>query len=356
MNWTLIAGVFLGVLTLRVVGFISSTWLWLVLGFTVFAWLWGYVSQQIPGQAGQPNRPRQVFNWAMGLILTLALLATIGVNLYESIPAITKQALTRRYIATHLDTATRLNPEMLRSRTALAEQIQNIQDQIGERHQARLANIQYWLKSSQVTPDWAITETNKVLAAEQKYRCETKKMVADLTKSPSSPAEKDANDGWAFFKKIPPTLKNIFMALAVVGAIIIAVRVIIPRLPQSVGRLGIWMFAVGLVGLVVMAAVFGGDNTTATAASSARSVFVGQVQPGEKLIISRGSADTPTAVRVSYARAANEIFQGRRLDWPGDELTFRHAGSQSWRGTAKVYLLLRPGQSCADFSARKIGT
>ena len=124
-------------------------------------------------------------------------MTTLGVNFYRTIiyPAtpLTRAAAERASIASDLEAALRINPQTLKSRIEVANQIQYLEDRVGEQHSLVLASIRNRLEAGQISHAQAWEETKIVLEAEVGWRIESQKAVQRLTGKP--PKETSSSNG-----------------------------------------------------------------------------------------------------------------------------------------------------------------
>lgn len=127
INWKAIIVVFLGILALRIFGIITN--IWLLLGLIILITVWGLV-------AGLLSKYRRPINWAFGILVAIALVTTIGANVWhkhiESRTPMTRSALERAVVSTDLELSKLLNPKALKARIVGANQRQTNEDIVGE--------------------------------------------------------------------------------------------------------------------------------------------------------------------------------------------------------------------------------
>ncbi|MBI5306320.1 hypothetical protein HZB04_01920 [Candidatus Wolfebacteria bacterium] len=168
MNWKRFFGLTAGVIAMRVVGFIPS--IWIAASFIVVIWFWSFLAGQFPARS-------RLINWSFAILLIVSISATIGWNLYvayvEPYSGMSREALKRAKIARDLKTSLWLNPEMLKSRIGLANQLQLLQDAVGEKQEEELGKIRDGLKNGLISPKDAWEKTETILKEESEYRQKT---------------------------------------------------------------------------------------------------------------------------------------------------------------------------------------
>ncbi len=228
MNWQLLGGVVLGVLILRVVGFIPSTWL--ALGFVALVWFWNYLLTHFQTQ-------KRLINWGLGLMLVLGIAGTTGWNIYthyfQPYTTRSRAAGERARLEADLETAMRINPQMLRSRLALNSQLQYLQDNIGDRHATDLQAIQQQLAGGQLTPEEAWGATLDILKQEKEYRAKSQEAISQLSEPPT-----------------PGNGRSLAWKLGLIGLFLLGIS-LIPRVQipgkKFAGGIGMAFLIIGLI-------------------------------------------------------------------------------------------------------------
>lgn len=175
INGKSILGIAVGILLLRITGFISNVWL--LFGFIVLLLLWSYLLSKIPGQ-------RKWINLGFGILVAASLFSTVGYNVYHNklgpMFPMTNAAMTRARIAADLETSLKTNPLMFKSRAEIGNQLQALQDAIGEQHAYTLKRIRLQLNKELITPEKAWEETLTVLKHEKGFYQKSKSAIDEL--------------------------------------------------------------------------------------------------------------------------------------------------------------------------------
>jgi hypothetical protein len=240
---------------------------------------------------------------------------TLGVNFYRTIiyPAtpLTRAAAERASIASDLEAALRINPQTLKSRIEVANQIQYLEDRVGEQHSLVLASIRNRLEAGQISHAQAWEETKIVLEAEVGWRIESQKAVQRLTGKP--PKETSSSNGLPW-------------QLALFGGILFGISLI----PKSfTGKsLAAWIGAVSLMAALALG-VFSWLQPAAKSATAKingltpakpalQEIPVGiTLQSGEKIIFTKPTGAAPPIVKYVYNDGEEKEFnQVRRPYWP----------------------------------------
>ncbi len=356
LNWRPMIGVLVAILTLRVVGFIPNTWL--MLGFIVFVWLWAYVLQNVASQT-------RLINWGFGITLAMALMTTVGYNLYSSHVApytlASRAAAERARLNIDLGTALRINPQMLISRAAINNHIQWLQDKISDQQAIRLKAIDSQVTAGAITPEAAWKEISKIVD-ETKGHQQTVKALTDRLKDGKELVVKDTqakkSDGFTSWP----------WRMVALGAILLAAMMLIPAKIVLPGRKFIgWVGAMVLI--AGLALVFfpeaqakltssdsgsGGEKqiaahhatkASATAQLPANAKFVKALAPGEIAMLTRASLELPPPER--WTRGPNGVV--REPDWPSG------AKSRGLRNTTKdrldLFVVMVLGQNVESSTA-----
>jgi len=230
MNWRLIGGVALGALVLRLIGFLPS--IWIALGFGGLVWFWNFLVVQFPTQ-------KKLVNWAMGGLVAVGLLTTIGTNLYNGHIApytvMSRAAIERAKLASDLEGALQVNPHMLKSRLEMGNQLQWIQDQVGERHAVVLNDIKQRLANNSISPQQAWDESLKILTEENLYREKSKDATSQLAVTSVK------------IKALPVGRGHLAQNLAIIGAVLLGMT-LLPRI--KIPGKGLW----GTIGITLLVA------------------------------------------------------------------------------------------------------
>jgi len=228
MNWrTAIIGSIIGALALRVL-LIPSTWI--VLGFVALVLFWNFLLTQFQTQ-------KKLINWGMGIFLALTLVSTIGLNLYNAhvkpYTAMSRAATERAKIAADLETALQINPHMLKSRMELANQIQKLQDKIGERQAEKMKEVENLAKEGKLKDAWE--KISEIIKDENMYREKSKEANSKLSSVSTGLSLKPSSGGLAG-------------KLAFIGAILLGIG-LIPKLPGKGlwGGIGMLLLIAGLI-------------------------------------------------------------------------------------------------------------
>ncbi len=185
MNWkTAIIGSVLGAAALRLL-LIPN--IWIVLGFVALVLFWIFFAGQV-----QDARKKKWVNLGFGVLLGLALITTVGLNVYNShVKPYTKMssaATERAKLAADMELALRVNPNMLKSRMELTNQIQWLQDKIGERDAAELDGVKQAFLAREITAEEAWKITFKILEGENSNRQKNKEAASMLSAVSLNPA------------------------------------------------------------------------------------------------------------------------------------------------------------------------
>jgi len=303
-----------GIILLRVIGIINNVWL--LFGIIILIGLWSWL-RQIAGM-------QRLIDWSFSLLTVIAVISTIGWNIYTNYvqpnTPMTRAATNRAQIATDLDAALRLNPAMLKSRLEVANQLQWLQDRIGDDHAVRLATIRQRMKAGKITPEAAWNESRQAFAEEKFFGDKTQKDVSVLL---GKNADSELIGSW-------PWRMTLFGIILLAAAIFIPKKVELPG-RKLMGFLGSVLLVTGVALLFfpeVQARIETGQGKNAPAAisrrgSPARSAsqqlpanakLVAIIEPGEIAWQTLTSPDQPPPKRWTVNTMTGYV--GREAPWP----------------------------------------
>ncbi len=159
----------LGIIILAIVGFLPSI-LVIVALIGILITCYG-LTQAFPAKA-------KLIGQLIALIIVFGLLINGYVYFIKPRTPMSQEALKRAGIATDLEIALKINPQMLKSRLAITNQLQWLQDRIGEEHHVQLLSIRQRVDAGVIGPERAWQETFKILETAKIYQEKTRIAVS----------------------------------------------------------------------------------------------------------------------------------------------------------------------------------
>jgi uncharacterized protein YpmB len=337
-------GLFLGALLLRLVGFIAD--FWLLVGAVVLVALWAYLARKYSEQ-------KRLIKWIFIVLILLNISNTVGKNIYrehfEPYSRMSRAAVERARLAADLETALKINPEMLKSRMEVTNHLQWVQDKyVGKGHEAKLANIRASLANGTISPEAAWQQMMAVVKETKEYREKITEAVSEI--SPPLLKKPDGKDGIPWYDNIGTR-----GWLALLGGLLLGATILLPSKIAIPGR-KFWGF-MGIVMLLVAALYPHLVSTalppppsgqrpapTARATTAADRVFTGYTLPcGKALVMFRQGEHRPAAIKIWTWNGTDWRWD----TWPANEPAWFVNNDEPPK--VQVHLELLPGLRLTDF-------
>lgn len=189
--------------------------LWLAAGMVAMIWIRSFLQLQFPAH-------KKVIT----AVLMIVLVSVAAPHIYQIIApynARTEIAAERRWLFWDLWRAEEMDPAVLKSRLELSEQLQWLEDRVGEEHETALARIRADYTAHRITTEEAWHRTQRVQEESKVFQAKTDKMsrliTSDDTGEPrpqqqSRPAPPQPSmtvaiqpNQWSDWITLPPTAK-----------------------------------------------------------------------------------------------------------------------------------------------------
>ena len=324
MNWTQAFWAFIALVVLRITILPDF---WVALGLVALVYFWNWLRGQFSGM--QP-----LINWGLGLLVAIAVIGTVGLNLYNSYIApntpMTRAASGRALIATDLETAIKTNPHVLKSRLEVVSHLQWIEDRVGERHASQLATIRQNFETGAISQDEALAKSRLVAQEAQSLGVKTQENLSLLT---VKPADSSPTSSWPW--------RLVFFGVIMLAVLLIPEKFI--RIPgkKFIGLVGVILLFCGLA-FVIFPEIQPSYEVTSRQSKKIISKKPSQLVPtgitlqlGDKIVGSKNSDAPPVELVLRFSDGASTRIDQRY--WKDQKIELLHVGHNGKGRPAEIF-------------------